>query len=163
MGSHGRPCGWYSWRLVCNLLAHSLFSEDPFHPRNYPEHGDSRRILHSVGCICGNYFDQGALCRNIFFVLFCFVFLRQGFSVALVSFLELALVEQGGLELTKIHLPKLGGGGASLWSQHLGGRDRRIFVSLRTAWSTRASSRTASKATEKPCLKKTKQNKTSPI
>ena len=39
--------------------------------------------------------------------VFCFVlgFSRQGFSVALVPVLELALVDQTGLELTKIHLP----------------------------------------------------------
>ena len=40
--------------------------------------------------------------------LFCFVlfvFPRQGFSVALEPALELALVAQAGLELTKIHLP----------------------------------------------------------
>ena len=37
------------------------------------------------------------------------------------------------------------------------GRGRRIFVSSRPAWSTRASSRTGSKATEKPCLEKQKQ------
>ena len=30
---------------------------------------------------------------------------RQGFSVALVSVLELSLVGQAGLELTEIHLP----------------------------------------------------------
>ena len=38
---------------------------------------------------------------------FCFVFFfsRQGFSVALEPVLELALVDQAGLELTKIHLP----------------------------------------------------------
>ena len=34
-----------------------------------------------------------------------FVVLRQGFSVALVPVLELALVDQAGLELTEIHLP----------------------------------------------------------
>ena len=34
------------------------------------------------------------------------------------------------------------------------GRDRRIFVSSRPAWSSRASSRTGSKATEKPSLNK---------
>ncbi|CAO2630729.1 hypothetical protein LEMLEM_LOCUS20997, partial [Lemmus lemmus] len=43
-------------------------------------------------------------------------------------------------------------------SQHSGGRGRRISVSSRPAWSARASSRTGSKATEKPCLEK--QNKT---
>ena len=32
-----------------------------------------------------------------------------------------------------------------------------ISVSLRPAWSTRASSRTGSKTTEKPCLEKTKK------
>ena len=37
--------------------------------------------------------------RNFFF------FLRQGFSVALEPFLELALVDQAGLELIEIHLP----------------------------------------------------------
>ena len=47
-----------------------------------------------------------------------------------------------------------GGGGARLESQHSGGRGRWIFVSSRPAWSTRASSRTGSKATEKPCLEK---------
>ena len=37
------------------------------------------------------------------FVLF--VFLGQGFSVALESVLELDLVDQAGLELTEIRLP----------------------------------------------------------
>ncbi|EGV96176.1 hypothetical protein I79_005859 [Cricetulus griseus] len=41
--------------------------------------------------------------------LFCFVlffgFSRQGFSVALEAVLELALVDQAGLELTEIRLP----------------------------------------------------------
>ena len=41
---------------------------------------------------------------SIFFVLFCFCFSRQGFSVALVNVLELALVEQASLEVTEIHL-----------------------------------------------------------
>ena len=36
---------------------------------------------------------------------FFFYFSRQGFSVALEPVLELALVDQAGLELTKIHLP----------------------------------------------------------
>ena len=37
---------------------------------------------------------------------FCFVlFLRQGFSVDLEPILELALVDQAGLELTEIRLP----------------------------------------------------------
>ena len=36
---------------------------------------------------------------------FLFCFLRQGFPVALESVLELALVNQAGLELTEIHLP----------------------------------------------------------
>ena len=55
---------------------------------------------------------------------------------------------------------KPGGGGTHLESQNLGGRGRRISVSSRPAWSTRASSRTGSKATEKPCLKtKKKKNK----
>ena len=50
-----------------------------------------------------------------------------------------------------------GGGGECLYSQHSGGKDRRIFVSSRPVWSTRASSR-INRAIEKPCLKK--QNKT---
>ena len=37
------------------------------------------------------------------FLLFCFP--RQGFSVALEPVLELALVDQAGLELTEIRLP----------------------------------------------------------
>ena len=40
-----------------------------------------------------------------FFVLFCFGFWRHGFSVALEAVLELALVDQAGLELTEILLP----------------------------------------------------------
>ena len=36
---------------------------------------------------------------------FFFGFLRQGFSVALEAVLELALVDQAGLELTEIRLP----------------------------------------------------------
>ena len=44
---------------------------------------------------------------------------------------------------------------------HSGGRGRWTAVSLRPAWSTRASSRTGSKATEKHFLEKPKkQNKT---
>ena len=39
------------------------------------------------------------------FVLFCFVFSRQGFSAALEPVLELSLVDQAGLELTEIRLP----------------------------------------------------------
>ena len=39
------------------------------------------------------------------FYLFTFDFSRQGFSVALEPVLELALVDQAGLELTEIHLP----------------------------------------------------------
>ena len=35
-----------------------------------------------------------------------------------------------------------------------GGTGRQISVSSRPAWSTRASSRTGSKVTEKPCLEK---------
>ena len=35
---------------------------------------------------------------------FAFVFLKQGFSVDLEAVLELALVDQAGLELTEIHL-----------------------------------------------------------
>ena len=38
-------------------------------------------------------------------ILFVCLFLRQGFSVALEPVLELAPVDQAGLELTKIHLP----------------------------------------------------------
>ncbi|CAO2594292.1 hypothetical protein LEMLEM_LOCUS7677 [Lemmus lemmus] len=38
-------------------------------------------------------------------------------------------------------------------------RGRLISLSSRPAWSTRASSRTGSKATEKPCLRKKKKNK----
>ena len=49
-----------------------------------------------------------------------------------------------------------GGGGARLESQHSGGRDRRISVSSRSAWSTRANSRIGSKTTGKPCLEKPK-------
>ena len=41
----------------------------------------------------------------IFFIFFIFYFSSQGFSVALEPVLELALVDQAGLELTKIHLP----------------------------------------------------------
>ena len=36
---------------------------------------------------------------------FFFGFSRQGFSVALEPLLELALVDQAGLELTEVHLP----------------------------------------------------------
>ena len=51
--------------------------------------------------------------QTFFFLFFLFFFLiflffyfsRQGFSVALEPVLELALVDQAGLELTKIHLP----------------------------------------------------------
>ena len=42
---------------------------------------------------------------------------------------------------------------------HSGGRDRWISVSLRPAWSIKASSRTGSQATKKPCLEKQKQTK----
>ena len=41
--------------------------------------------------------------KNIY--LFVCLFLRQGSSVALEPVLELALVNQAGLELTEIHLP----------------------------------------------------------
>ena len=41
----------------------------------------------------------------IFFFFFSFYFSRQGFSVALEPVLELALVEQAGLELMEIHPP----------------------------------------------------------
>ena len=37
-------------------------------------------------------------------VLFCFLFFKIGFSVALNPILELALVDWAGLELTEIHL-----------------------------------------------------------
>ena len=40
-----------------------------------------------------------------FFNFFIFYFSRQGFSVALEPVLELALVDQAGLELTEIRLP----------------------------------------------------------
>ena len=40
-----------------------------------------------------------------YFILFYFIFLRQGFSVALVPVLELALVDQAGFILTEICLP----------------------------------------------------------
>ena len=43
--------------------------------------------------------------EQMIFVLFCFLFSRQGFSVALKPDLELALVDQAGLELTEIRLP----------------------------------------------------------
>ena len=36
--------------------------------------------------------------------LFCFVFLRQGFSIALEPVMELALVDQASLELRAIRL-----------------------------------------------------------
>ena len=39
------------------------------------------------------------------FVLFCFSFSRQGFSVALEPALELALGDQAVLKLTEIRLP----------------------------------------------------------
>ena len=39
------------------------------------------------------------------FFFFLFGFLRQDFSVALESVLELALVDQAGLKLTETHLP----------------------------------------------------------
>ena len=42
--------------------------------------------------------------HNYPFCLFV-CFSRQGFSVALEPALELALVDQAGLELTEIHLP----------------------------------------------------------
>ncbi len=41
----------------------------------------------------------------LFFFVFLFCFSRQGFSVALEPVLELALVDQAGLELTEIRLP----------------------------------------------------------
>lgn len=37
--------------------------------------------------------------------VFVFVFLRQGFSVALEAVLELALIDQAGLKITEICLP----------------------------------------------------------
>ena len=39
------------------------------------------------------------------FVCFLFVFLRQGFPVALEPVLELALIDQAGLALIQIRLP----------------------------------------------------------
>ena len=43
---------------------------------------------------------------NLFFFFFFFlIFLRQGFSVALETVLELALVDQAGLEFTENRLP----------------------------------------------------------
>ena len=54
------------------------------------------------------------MCKNetsisFFFILFYFIlffgFLRQGLSVVLEPVLELALVDQAGLELTEIQLP----------------------------------------------------------
>ena len=50
-------------------------------------------------------FQEEYLCFWIVWSSFCFVFLRQGFSVASEPVLELALVEQAGLELKEIHLP----------------------------------------------------------
>ena len=38
-------------------------------------------------------------------VIYLFIFSRYGFSIAMESVLELALVDQAGLKLTKIHLP----------------------------------------------------------
>ena len=56
--------------------------------------------------------SRGEYDQNILYIYmkfsrnkFCFVFSRQGFSVALESALELALVGQVGLELTEIRLP----------------------------------------------------------
>ena len=40
-----------------------------------------------------------------FYCLFCFVFSRQGFPVALMPDLKVALVDQAGLKLPEIHLP----------------------------------------------------------
>ena len=40
----------------------------------------------------------------VFVVVVVLVFLRQGFSAALVPVLEIVLVDQAGLELTEIHL-----------------------------------------------------------
>ena len=40
-----------------------------------------------------------------FWLVSCFT--RQGFSVALVPVVELALVDQAGFELTEMHLPLL--------------------------------------------------------
>ena len=49
-------------------------------------------------CVC--------VCEYMHTFLFCLVFglSRQGFSVALEPVLELALVDQAGLDLTEIHL-----------------------------------------------------------
>ena len=46
-----------------------------------------------------------------YFLFVCFDFPRHGFSVALGPILELALVDQAGLEFTEIHLPGGWGGG----------------------------------------------------
>ena len=43
--------------------------------------------------------------KDVLLGFFVFVFWRQGFSVALESVLELALVDQADLKLTEIHLP----------------------------------------------------------
>ena len=61
-----------------------------------------RRLRSNIG-------EVGAIQASPFTVLsfsfFSFGFSRQGFSVASVPVLELALVDQAGLELPEIHLP----------------------------------------------------------
>ena len=49
--------------------------------------------------------NLGCYSSSVFVSLFVFAFWRQGFSLALVPVLELALVDQAGLKLTEIHLP----------------------------------------------------------
>ena len=51
------------------------------------------------------------------------------------------------------------GVGTCFKSQHLGGRGRQISVSLRPAWFTRASYRTASAVTQRNSVSKTENNK----
>ena len=48
-------------------------------------------------------------------------------------------------------------GGTCLHSQQMEGRGKWISLNVRPAWSTRASTRTGSKATKKPCFDKTKK------
>ena len=56
----------------------------------------------------------------LFIYSFIFGFSRQGFSVALEPGLELTLVDQAGLKLTKIHLPQwiLSAGIKSVYHHH---------------------------------------------
>lgn len=52
-----------------------------------------------------------------------------------------------------------GGGGIHIESQHLGGRDKGISDSSRSAWSTKQVHNSQGSVTQRPCLEKPKKER----